>query len=92
MVDEDAGELIADGAVHERGRDGRVDAAGEPADDPARLPTCSRGPLGGLVDEGLHGPRAGAAADALDEVREDATPPSVCATSGWNWSPRSAAR
>ena len=34
VVDEDAGQLLADRAVHEQGRDGRVDAAGQPADDP----------------------------------------------------------
>ena len=33
MVDEDAGELVADGAVDERGGDRRVDAPGQPADD-----------------------------------------------------------
>ena len=32
VVDEDAGELVADGAVHERRRDGGVDAARERAD------------------------------------------------------------
>ena len=32
VVDEDAGEPVADGAVHQRGGDRRVDAAGEPAD------------------------------------------------------------
>ena len=34
VVDEDAGQLVADGALHERGRDRGVDAAGQPADDP----------------------------------------------------------
>ena len=32
VVDEDAGELVADGPVHQRRRDRRVDAAGQPAD------------------------------------------------------------
>ena len=35
VVDEDAGELVADRALHERRRDRGVDAAGEPADRPA---------------------------------------------------------
>ena len=35
VVDEDAGELVADGAVDEGGGDGGVDAAGERADDAA---------------------------------------------------------
>ena len=34
VVDEDAGELVADRLVHEQRRDRGVDAAGEPADDP----------------------------------------------------------
>ena len=35
MIDEDAGELIADRLVDQQRRDGRVDAAGEPADHAA---------------------------------------------------------
>ncbi len=34
VVDEHAGQLLADGALHERGRDGGVDTAGQPADHP----------------------------------------------------------
>ena len=34
VVDEDAGELVADRPLHERRRDRGVDAAGQPADDP----------------------------------------------------------
>ena len=34
MIDEDAGELLADRLVDEHGRDGAVDAAGQAADDP----------------------------------------------------------
>jgi hypothetical protein len=34
VVDEDAGELVADGPLHERGGDRGVDAAGQPADHP----------------------------------------------------------
>jgi hypothetical protein len=33
VVDEDAGELVADGPVQQGGDDGRIDAAGEAADD-----------------------------------------------------------
>jgi hypothetical protein len=36
VVDEDAGELAADGLVDEHGGDGGIDAAGETADDVAR--------------------------------------------------------
>ena len=41
VVDEHAHELVADGLVHDRGRDGRVDAAREPAMTRPE-PTCSR--------------------------------------------------
>ncbi len=34
MVDEDAGELLADGLVDEDGGHGGIDAAGQPADHP----------------------------------------------------------
>ena len=40
VIDEDAGELVADGAVDERGRHRRVHAAGEGADH-LPVPTCS---------------------------------------------------
>jgi hypothetical protein len=69
VVDEDAGELIADGAVDERGRHRGVDAAGQTADRPP-----AGDALGDarhlLLDEGLHRPGAVAAADAVDEVGE----------------------
>ena len=42
MIDEDAGELIADRLVDQQRGDGRVDPAGEPADHAARRPTCAR--------------------------------------------------
>ncbi len=35
VVDEDAGQLVADGAMDEHGGDGGIDAAGESADDAA---------------------------------------------------------
>ena len=54
VVDVDAGQAVAHGAVHERRGDGRVDAAGEGADDPsvrARLP----GVLVDALADALHG-------------------------------------
>jgi hypothetical protein len=69
VVHEDAGELVADRAVHERCRHRRVDAAGQPAHGagPAHLlpDVADR-----AVDEGVHGPRGVTAADSVDEVRE----------------------
>ena len=41
VVDEDAGQLVADGALHQRGGDGGVDPAGQAAD---HLLRCRSGP------------------------------------------------
>ncbi len=51
MVDEDAGELVADRLVDEQRGDGRVDAAGEPADD-ALVADLGADPLDLLLDHG----------------------------------------
>src|SRR5207245_2457912 len=70
VVDEDAGELVAYGAVDERGGDGGVDAAGEGADhSPVAdlLPDAEDG----VGDEVAGGPIAAAAADAQEEVLEE---------------------
>ena len=90
VVDEHAGELVADRAVHERGRDRGVDAAGEPAEhvpvadlraDPA---TCSSMMLA-VVHVGVD------AGDVVEEVLEHLVwPCSVCSTSGWHWTPEAA--
>src|SRR5688572_4017419 len=54
-VDEDAGELVADGAVHERRGDARVDAARQTADD-ASLADEGADLLYFVLDEGAGGP------------------------------------
>ena len=85
-VDEDARELGADGLVHERGGDRRVDAAGQPADG-ARV-----------ADLGADGVDCVSMIDAIVQVgRQPQTsyrkrlssswPPGVWTTSGWNWTP-----
>ncbi len=69
MVDEYAGELLADRLVDQHGRDRAVDAAGEAADDaapPDLLPDA--GDLG-LAKAG-HGPGACAAGDLVGEVAD----------------------
>ncbi len=70
VVHEHAGELVADGAVHERGHDGGVDAAGEREDHLAVTHLLAdRRDL--LVDDVVHGPVALEAADAKQEVLQD---------------------
>ena len=70
VVDEDAGELVADGAVDEGGGDGGVDAAGERADD-AAVADLLADAEDGVGDEVAGGPVAAAAADAEEEVLEE---------------------
>ena len=70
VVDEDAGQPIADRAVDEQRRDGRVDAAAQPADHPP-VADLRADPRGRLLDERRHRPVAGAAADVVGEVAED---------------------
>ena len=70
MVDEDAGQLVADGTLHEGRRDGGVDAAGEAAD--RALVTDHRADvLHLLVDDVDHRPGGPAAGDPVQEVLED---------------------
>ena len=70
VVDEDAGQLITDCAVHQCGRDRGVDAATERADDlaVADLPAQR---LDGRLDEQLRLPGPRAAADVDEEVAQD---------------------
>ena len=69
VVHEDAGELVADGAVHKCGDHGRVDTTGEGENDLpvphllANLPDL-------LVDDVLHGPGLLEATDLEEEVLE----------------------
>src|SRR6478672_11342317 len=70
MIDEDAGELIADRFVDEQRRDGRVDPAREPADH-AALPdlTPDARDFGGA--ELRHRPIAGAACYCMHEIGDE---------------------
>ena len=75
VIHEDAGEPVADGPVHQRGRDRGVDAAREPADHPLIGPDQLADP----GDLGLHEmpgrPVRGDAADLEQEVVEDLAAP-----------------
>ena len=90
VVDEHAGELVADGPLDERSGHGRVDAAGQA---PTRLsPTCSRiratesSTTFGVVQVGRQ------PAPSSRNRLSTSWPCSLCSTSGWNstpYSPRS---
>ena len=70
VVDEDAGELVADGAMDEDGGHGGIDAAGEAADDAAVADLLADGG-DGFVDEALRCPVGRESADVEDEVAQD---------------------
>ena len=71
VVDEDAGELGADGLVHQHGGDRGIDAAGEPADDvAARRPSARIGAtVVSMKCAGVQSPLR--AADIEDEVADE---------------------
>ena len=93
VVDEDAGELVADRPVHQGGRDRRVDPAGEPADDRARRPPArGRAATGSSMMRG-HGPGGpGSRRRRSRKCCRTSCPRGVCATSGWNCTPIEPAR
>jgi len=85
-VDEDAGQLIANGLMDEDSGDGGVHPAGQAADHPAL--THLGADLGDhLLTERGHGPVAGQACDLVGEVAQHLGAAGVWATSGWNWTP-----
>ena len=69
VVDEDAGELVADGLVDQHRGHGGIDAAGQAADHPAGA-DLGADARDGLLAEGLHGPVAPAAGDVAHEVAD----------------------
>ena len=70
MVDEDAGELVTDGSLHQRGGHGGVDAAGKRADDPS-IPHLFPNPGHLLVDDVGGRPVGTAPCDVAEEVLQD---------------------
>ena len=71
VVDEYAGQLVADGAVQKRGDHRGVDTTGQAQQDVGRAHL--RPNLGnGVFDDVGRGPQGFAAADVLDEARQDA--------------------
>jgi hypothetical protein len=87
VVDEDAGEPIADGPMQQRGDDGRVDAAGQ-AEQTWSVADLLAHAGDRVVDDVARRPQVAAAADlAVAEALEDAPPWWVWVTSGWNCTP-----
>ena len=72
VVDEDAGQPVADRALDDRRGDGGVDAAGQPADGAAVLADLLADPLDLLLDDVDHRPGLAAAGDLVQEVLEHA--------------------
>ena len=70
VVDEDAGELVADRALHERGGDGGVDPAGQRRRAPACRRPAARIGRDLLVDDVGHRPGRAGAGDVVEEVLE----------------------
>ena len=69
VVDEDAGQLVADGTVDEQRRDRRVDAARQPAEHALRA-DLRADPLHLLVDDRSRRPAGRRSRDAVEEVLE----------------------
>ncbi len=94
VVDEDAGQLVADGAVDEQRGDRRVDAAGEAAHH-ALVADLAADALDLLLDDRQRRPRGRGVAGPEEEVLQQVRAARACArTSGWNctaYSPRSGA-
>lgn len=73
VIDENAGELAADGFGEENRRHRGIDAAGEGAEGPPGANLCFE-ISDGTVNEGVHFPVSGAAADGVDKVLEHSFP------------------
>ena len=73
VVDEDARQAIADGAMDEQRGDRRIHAAAQPAHH-APVADLLADPRGRLLDKRRHRPVAGAAADVVGEIPEDVEP------------------
>ena len=70
VIDEDAGELVAHGLVHQRCRHGGVDSTGQPADHLTGTHLFTDA-LDLIVDDALHGPGGLTAGDVDQKVLED---------------------
>ena len=84
MVDEDAGELLADRFVDQHRGDRRIDAAGQPADHAALADLLADFSIASsLKARMVQSP--GRPATLRTKLRSSAAPCGVCITSRWNW-------
>jgi hypothetical protein len=86
VIDEDAGQLVADRLVDQDRGDRAVDPARKPADHAAIADLFADFGDLGLAEFG-HRPVAGKAADLVDEVGDQLRAIGVWTTSGWNCVP-----
>ena len=87
VVDEHAGELVADRAVDQRRGHARIDAAGQ-AEDHLLVADLLADARDGLLDVVAHDPVGPGAGDVEHEAVEQRRGPArVCVTSGWNCTP-----
>ena len=71
VVDEDAHQAIADGAVYERRHHAAVHAAGKAADDPIGRSNLLANGRDGRLDNVVNSPIAPASADVIEEIADD---------------------
>ena len=86
MVDEHAGELVADGAMDQRGGHGGVHAAGQ-AEDHFLVADLLADHGHGLGDVVAHDPVGARAGNASTKRSISSRPFAVWVTSGWNCTP-----
>ena len=90
VVDEDAGEPVADRPMDQHGGDRGVHAAREPADDPPVGPDQLSDPRDLALDEMARASSRACTPQTSNRKLLRISPPrGVCATSGWNWTPKS---
>jgi hypothetical protein len=83
VVDEDAGQLVADRLVDQHRGDGGIDAARQPADHPALADLRADRSIASLA-EGAMVQSPLQPAILCTKLRSSLAPSGVCTTSGWN--------
>ena len=85
VIDEDAGQVFADGLVDQHGGDRGIDAAGKAAENPA-LPHLLADRLDRLAAKRRHGPVGFQPGDFVDEIGDQLRAVGrMRRLPGWNW-------